>query len=355
MTVCDAAGRAARSAATQRTCSTSPLDQRAVADAPSRLGREQAGGEAQASDRHAEPLRCHAASSTRAPARRHCGSRCRCPASNDCRRCSPRSAVRAVSAVTIATAPAATTNSSAATWISAVLMPWPSSALPVKTVTRPLGVDADPGVEQGRLSGCRATWRRAARLPCGRKPSRREREGDDQCAAAADDAARGPGRPAEASSWRGCAHDRTRRARRRGARRAGCASGYRSGRGWAPCGARISASLGFGVRLEQRLRAHDHAGDAVAALRGLLLDEGALHDARRLGAAEPFDGSDRPRRTHRDRHQAGEHGLAIDHARCRRRTGRGRSRTSRRSAPSRRAARRAAASPGRRRRGGSGR
>ena len=40
--------------------------------------------------------------------------------------------------------------------------------------------------------------------------------------------------------------------------------------------ARISASLGFGVALEQRLRAHDHAGDAVAALRGLLVDEGVL-------------------------------------------------------------------------------
>ena len=41
--------------------------------------------------------------------------------------------------------------------------------------------------------------------------------------------------------------------------------------------------LGFGrlrVALEQRLRAHHHAGDAVAALRRLLLDEGALHRTR---------------------------------------------------------------------------
>ena len=38
---------------------------------------------------------------------------------------------------------------------------------------------------------------------------------------------------------------------------------------------RTSASLGCGLRVEQRLGAHDHAVDAVAALRRLLVDEGA--------------------------------------------------------------------------------
>src|SRR3569623_1304276 len=43
-----------------------------------------------------------------------------------------------VSAVTMVTVLGSTSSSSAAHWIRAVLMPWPSSALPVKTVTVPL-------------------------------------------------------------------------------------------------------------------------------------------------------------------------------------------------------------------------
>ncbi len=43
------------------------------------------------------------------------------------------------------------------------------------------------------------------------------------------------------------------------------------------------------VALQQRLGAHHHAGDAVAALGGLLVDEGALHRAGGGRGAEAFD------------------------------------------------------------------
>ena len=39
---------------------------------------------------------------------------------------------------------------------------------------------------------------------------------------------------------------------------------------------------------EERRRLHDHAVDAVAALRGLLVDEGLLHRMRLLRRAEAF-------------------------------------------------------------------
>src|SRR3546814_21148732 len=45
----------------------------------------------------------------------------------------------------------------------------------------------------------------------------------------------------------------------------------------------------IGVFVEQRLRGHDHAVDAVAALRGLLVDEGLLARVRLVDRAEPFE------------------------------------------------------------------
>ena len=63
----------------------------------------------------------------------------------------PSSGVRAVSAVTSSMLAGGTASSSAATWISAVFSPWPSSALPVNTVIMSVGVDADPRIEQGEL------------------------------------------------------------------------------------------------------------------------------------------------------------------------------------------------------------
>jgi hypothetical protein len=68
----------------------------------------------------------------------------------------------------------------------------------------------------------------------------------------------------------------------------------------------------FRIALEQRLRAHDHAGDAVAALRGLVLDERALQRPGMLGGAEAFDRAHVARTDRGDRHQAREGRLAVD-------------------------------------------
>ena len=157
-------------------------------------------------------------------------------------------------------------------------MPWPSSALPVQDGDAALAVDADPGVEERaglRLPGRSARRRRSACL----------------CAAAAlraepTSAPRRRGRPARTNDE--AHHLRSGAARTRGARsclrraldrpqdahvRAAAAQ----------VGLQRRADLGVrrrcGLFSQQRLRPHDHAGDAVAALRGLLFDEGALHRA----------------------------------------------------------------------------
>ena len=46
------------------------------------------------------------------------------------------------------------------------------------------------------------------------------------------------------------------------------------------------------VLREEGRRLHDHAVDAVAALRGLFVDEGLLHRMRLLRRAEPFERHD---------------------------------------------------------------
>src|SRR4051795_10692268 len=66
-----------------------------------------------------------------------------------------------------------------------------------------------------------------------------------------------------------------------------------------------------GFALEQRLGAHHHAGDAVAALRGLRLDEGLLHRSRFFRRAEAFDRADLASLEDRDRRDAGEDRLAV--------------------------------------------
>ena len=50
--------------------------------------------------------------------------------------------------------------------------------------------------------------------------------------------------------------------------------------------------VGIGVLREQRDRAHDHAGRAVAALEGSDLDEGALHRMQAAVARQALDGGD---------------------------------------------------------------
>src|SRR5215510_4675665 len=67
------------------------------------------------------------------------------------------------------------------------------------------------------------------------------------------------------------------------------------------------------VAREQRHRFHDHAIDAVAALRRLCIDEGLLHRMRPLRRAQALERDDLLcRREARERHLAGAHRLAID-------------------------------------------
>lgn len=51
---------------------------------------------------------------------------------------------------------------------------------------------------------------------------------------------------------------------------------------------------GLGDSIEQGLGGHDHAVQAIATLRGLLVDEGLLHRVRMLTAADAFQGDDFP-------------------------------------------------------------
>ena len=48
------------------------------------------------------------------------------------------------------------------------------------------------------------------------------------------------------------------------------------------------------ILFQQRRRGHDHAIRAVGALRRLLVDEGLLKRVERIGAAQAFEGGDRP-------------------------------------------------------------
>ena len=82
----------------------------------------------------------------------------------------------------------------------------------------------------------------------------------------------------------------------------------RLGASWA----RISSSVGRGVALEQRLGAHDHAGDAVAALRRLLGLEGGGSGPGLRRRCQPFERADLALAQRGDRHQAGEDRLAVD-------------------------------------------
>ena len=156
-----------------------------------------------------------------------------------------------------------------------------------------VGIDADPGIEIGRaLQAAGQLWRRAGG---GRVPARlaRRRRPSEKLTTSAPPPASTRRRvemtesvhgvllwPVDASavciSWR------------RDAPRAGSAYACRSGRDSARASARISRVGRLGIPLQQRLRPHHHAGDAVAALRRLLLDEGALDRRRRLDGAEAF-------------------------------------------------------------------
>src|SRR5437868_131058 len=67
---------------------------------------------------------------------------------------------------------------------------------------------------------------------------------------------------------------------------------------------------------EQRLGGHDHAVEAVAALRGLLVDEGLLHDIRLIACAEAFERHDVASGAAADRNHARERSHAVDQDRA---------------------------------------
>ena len=75
----------------------------------------------------------------------------------------------------------------------------------------------------------------------------------------------------------------------------------------------------------------DHAGRAKSALETLGLQKGALHRMERAAARETFDGRDLAAFGAERRDEAAVHGLAVDRARCRRRSRRRRSPSSRRT------------------------
>src|SRR5262249_7721137 len=83
----------------------------------------------------------------------------------------------------------------------------------------------------------------------------------------------------------------------------------------------LEPSLNLGIArlrlfLQQSMRAHHHARDAIAALRGLDFDEGTL-DWRRLGRrAEPFQRRDLSLGEERNRRHTGEDRFAIDQDRA---------------------------------------
>src|ERR1700755_2373387 len=69
---------------------------------------------------------------------------------------------------------------------------------------------------------------------------------------------------------------------------------------------------GFRIAVEQRFGRDDDAGEAIAALPGLLVEESLLQNVRTLGAAEAFDGGHALAGHVPDRARAGFLRLAVD-------------------------------------------
>jgi hypothetical protein len=64
--------------------------------------------------------------------------------------------------------------------------------------------------------------------------------------------------------------------------------------------------------VEQRLGRDQDAGEAIAALAGLLVEKGPLQRVRLLRRPQPLDGEDRLARHCRQRLAAGFFGVAVD-------------------------------------------
>src|SRR5215831_7188219 len=208
----------------------------------------------------------------------------------------PSFGVRPVSPEIICTRSSGRSSSSAAIWASAVTMPCPSSTLPVQTVALPFGsmrIQASslglPARLPGSLGGCCASMTRGSSENASTRPPA---------------PAVNPRRDIMGAFISGPPHG---------------IGGAQHGANDAVVGAAAAqverqalAHLCIGrmwVAVEQRLRGHQHAVDAVAALRGLLVDEGLLQRMRLLHRAEPLDGGDLGRAEPSDRRHAGAHRL----------------------------------------------
>ena len=66
------------------------------------------------------------------------------------------------------------------------------------------------------------------------------------------------------------------------------------------------------MRIQQRLGGHDHAVEAVAALRGLFPDEGVLHRIGMIARAKTFERENVALDAAADRDHAGARGDAVD-------------------------------------------
>ena len=106
---------------------------------------------------------------------------------------------------------------------------------------------------------------------------------------------------------------------------------------------RISCSVGAAFRVSSAAVVMIIAGNAVSALRGLLLDEGPLNRVGRRGRSESFDRDDRAARGGGERSDARSYRLPIRDVPCTHRTAPSRNRISDRSARVRHVARTAAA------------
>src|SRR2546421_2485508 len=199
----------------------------------------------------------------------------------------------------------ATSSSSAATWRMAVRMPWPSSTRPVMTVTLPSGAMRTQASSCGLLRIIGGTggppcgpWADAQRKPMVRPASaeaapmpkaRRLRSVSAAIFMASHSPASGPLHGANDALLAAAA---------------------------AQVGVQVLADLrlaGVGLGGEQRGGFHDHAVGAIAALQGLLGDEGGLQGMRARRGAEAFEGDDLGIAGERlDRRLAGAHGAAVD-------------------------------------------
>src|ERR1700751_1527012 len=70
------------------------------------------------------------------------------------------------------------------------------------------------------------------------------------------------------------------------------------------------------IVIEKRLRAHDHTGDSISALRRLLIYKGLLQHSGPPVAAEPFHGDHATTVDTADRGDAGVDGDPVDHHRA---------------------------------------